>query len=134
MLHRILKIFSSLVIIFFAANILAGCAPNFKAISHEDAQEILAKEKDYILLDVRTIAEYKKKHLPHAILLPIEEIKKGNVAEVLPDKNQKILVYCWTGRRAEDAAAILFNMGYKNVVNLGGIVDWTGELEGDENF
>ena len=76
----------------------------------------------------------KKKHIPHSILLPIEEIKNGNVAEVLPDKNQKILVYCWTGRRAEDAAAILFNMGYKNVVNLGGIVDWTGELEGDENF
>ena len=124
-----LKIFSSLVVLFFAANILTGCTPNYKAISHEDAQEILAQEKDYILLDVRTIGEYEKKHLPNAILLPIEEIKRGNVAEVLPDKNQKIFVYCWTGRRAEDAAEILVNMGYKNVVNLGGIVDWQGEVE-----
>ena len=129
MLQSMLKIFSSLVIIFFAANILTGCTPNFKAISHEKAQEILAQEKNYILLDVRTLAEYEKKHLPHAILLPIDEIKKGNVADTLPDKDQKIFVYCWTGRRAEDAAAILFNMGYKNVVNLGGIVDWSGELE-----
>ena len=124
-----LKIFSSLFALFFAANILTGCTPNYQAISHEDAQEILAQEKNYILLDVRTLGEYEKKHIPNAVLLPIEEIKRGNVAEVLPDKNQKILLYCWTGRRAEDAAAILFNMGYKNVVNLGGIVDWTGELE-----
>ena len=60
MLQRMLKIFSSLVVVFFIANILTGCAPNFKAISHEKAQEILTQEKDYILLDVRTLDEYEK--------------------------------------------------------------------------
>ena len=84
-----------------------------------------------LVLDVRTVEEYEKKHIPGAVLVPIDQIKNGRF-DKLPDKNQIILVYCWTGRRAEDAAKILSQNGYKYVYNFGGIVDWQGELEGTE--
>lgn len=131
MIQSLQKKFTSVVLIFLVTALLTGCAQGYRNISHFEAQKIISEEKDFILLDVRTPQEYEKKHIPNAILLPIDEIKKGNVS-VLPDKNQKILVYCWTGRRAEDSAVMLVKMGYKNVLNLGGLVDWTGEVEGTE--
>lgn len=125
------KFFSTLISMFFIIVLFTGCNQSYRTIDADEAQKILADKKDYILLDVRTQEEYDKKHIPNAILLPIDEIRKGNVS-VLPDKKQKILVYCWTGRRAEDASAMLAKLGYSNVIDFGGIVDWTGELEGSE--
>ena len=112
---------------------LSGCdsAISYKHLTPEEAAEIIAKDKTILLLDVRTPEEYEKKHIPNAVLLPIDEIKKGNLSP-LTDKNQKILIYCWTGRRAENAAAILVDSGYTNVFEFGGLVDWTGALEGTE--
>lgn len=132
MAHNLLKIISSFVAIIFIGTMFAGCTSSYRTVSPVEAQKILAGKKDYILLDVRTLEEYEKKHIPNAVLLPIAEIKAGNVMETLPDKKQKILVYCWTGRRAEDSAAMLADMGYSNVINLGGLIDWKGELEGSE--
>ena len=132
MSHNLLKIISSFVAIIFVGIMFAGCTSNYRTISQADAQKILAGKKDYILLDVRTPEEYEKRRIPNAVLLPIAEIKAGNVIATLPDKKQKILVYCWTGRRAEDASAMLVKMGYSNVINIGGLVDWTGEVEGTE--
>lgn len=132
MTYRMLKVFSSVFAIFFVVTIFSGCTSSYRVISQDKAQKILAEDDDYILIDVRTLTEYDKKHIPHAVLLPIEEIKKGNVAVALPDKKQKILVYCWTGRRAEDASALLADMGYDNVISFGGLIDWTGEVEGSE--
>ena len=132
MSHNLLKIISSFVAIIFVGIMFAGCTSNYRTISQAEAQKILAGKKDYILLDVRTLEEYEKRRIPNAVLLPIAEIKAGNVIATLPDKKQKILVYCWTGRRAEDASAMLVKMGYSNVINIGGLVDWTGEVEGTE--
>ena len=131
MIQSLHKKFASVVVIFLITALFTGCAQGYRNISQDEAKKILSSEKDFILLDVRTPQEYEKKHIPNAVLLPIDEIKKGNVA-VLPDKNQKILVYCWTGRRAEDSAAMLVKMGYKNVLNFGGLVDWTGAVEGTD--
>lgn len=125
------KIFSTLISMFFIIVLFTGCNQSYRTTGADEAQKIIADKKDYILLDVRTQEEYDKKHIPNAILLPIDEIRKGNVS-VLPDKKQKILVYCWTGRRSADASALLAKLGYSNVINFGGIVDWSGELEGSE--
>ena len=125
------KFFSTLISMFFIIVLFIGCNQSYRTIDADEAQKIFADKKDYIILDVRTQEEYDKQHIPNAILLPIDEIRKGNLS-VLPDKKQKILVYCWTGRRAEDASDMLTKLGYINVINFGGIVDWTGELEGSE--
>lgn len=127
------KILKTICLATFILIIFTGCGETgHKHISSEDAAKIIATEKNIIILDVRTQEEYDRRHIPNAILLPIEEIKKGNFTEKLPDKNQKILVYCWTGRRSEDSAKILAENGYKNIYDFGGLVTWEGEIEGEE--
>ena len=120
-----IKFFTALIfcILFFT-----GCGQSYKNISHEDAVRIMNSGQNALVVDVRTVEEYENKHIPGAVLIPINEIKNGRL-EKLPDKNQILLLYCWTGRRSEDAAKILSQNGYKYVYNFGGIVDWEGELE-----
>ena len=120
-----------LLMFFVAAVFCMGCGNDYKHINHEEAKQIIKSESNIILLDVRTQEEYDKKHIPGALLLPIADIKEGKFGK-LPDKNQKILIYCWTGRRAEDSAKILVENGYTNVYEFGGIINWTGEIEGEE--
>ena len=88
--------------------------------------------KDYqatpgaILLDVRTPEEYSEKHIPGAINIPNETIGADDIPE-LPDKDQLILIYCRSGNRSKQAADKLVKLGYTNIVEFGGINDWTGE-------
>ena len=96
-------------------------------ISQEDAMAQMVDGEDYILLDVRTQAEYAEGHIPGAICLPNESIGSELPAE-LPDREQTILVYCRSGRRSAEAAQKLADMGYVNVLEFGGILDWTGEI------
>ena len=96
-------------------------------ISQEDAMAQMVDGEDYILLDVRTQAEYAEGHIPGAICLPNETIGSEPPAE-LPDREQTILVYCRSGRRSAEAAQKLADMGYVNVLEFGGIADWTGEI------
>lgn len=112
---------------------LSGCgvANSYQHLTPSEAAEIIQKDKSALILDVRTLEEYEKKHIPNSVLLPLDEIKKKNFSS-LKDKDQKILIYCWTGRRAENAAAILVENGYTNVYEFGGLVEWTGALEGNE--
>ena len=112
---------------------MSGCGTSngYKHLSVDEAAQIMKTDKSVLILDVRTLAEYEKKHIPGAVLLPLEELRKGNF-ESLKDKNQKILIYCWTGRRAEESASILAEHGYKEVFEFGGLVDWKGEQEGSE--
>lgn len=122
---------------FFALIILAaiftGCgvsnAP--KHLTTEEGVKFIATEKNFLIVDVRTQDEYNKRHIPNAILVPIEDIRAGRL-EALPDKSRTLVLYCWTGRRAEDAAKILVKQGYKNVYEIGGLVDWTGATVGSE--
>ena len=127
------KIFSVLMILIVA--LCAGCGEkiNFKSLTHEEAIKMIAEKPDAIVLDVRTPEEYEKKHIPNAKSVPLEEFQNGNFSS-LPDKNATILIYCWTGRRAQDAAQLLVDKGYKNVYEFGGIADWKGAVVGEELF
>ena len=100
----------------------------YEQITMEQAAEYMEYESDYILLDVRTEEEYAKGHIPGAICISSDEIKaKAN--ELLPDKEQMIYVYCRSGNRSKKAAQTLCSMGYTNITEIGGIIDWTGETE-----
>ena len=96
----------------------------YMQISQEEAKAIMDTEKDYIILDVRTIEEFNEGHIEGAILIPDYEINE-KAEETLTDKNQLILVYCRSGRRSKLAAAELAEMGYTNVKEFGGIIDWS---------
>jgi len=100
----------------------------YKQISMAEAKEIMSTEKEYILLDARTHEEYADGHIPGAICVPNETIGTEPPVE-LPDKEKKILVYCRSGNRSRQAAAKLAAMGYSNIVEFGGIMDWNGEIE-----
>lgn len=112
--------------------LLAGCGGRndhgktegtYMQISAEEAKEIMDKEEGYLILDVRTPDEYAAGHIPEAVCLPNESIGKEEPA-LLPDKQQKLLVYCRSGNRSKQAASKLADMGYSNVLEFGGINSW----------
>ena len=105
-----------------------GSKGNYRQISMDEAVKIMKDEKNYIILDVRRPDEYAEGHIPGAINVPNEEIGTAEIAE-LPDKSQLILVYCRSGRRSKEAAEKLVKLGYTNIVEFGGILDWKGEIE-----
>ena len=82
--------------------------------------------EDIVILDVREQDEYDKGHIPGAILLPYTRVEEQAEA-MLPDKDKTILVYCRTGRRSKIAAQSLADLGYKDVREFGGILDWPYE-------
>ena len=96
-------------------------------ITAEEAKQIMDNEVGYIILDVRTQEEYDQGHVPGAILIPDTEIK-DKAEEVLTDKDQLILVYCRSGRRSKLAAEALVELGYTNIKEFGGIIDWPYEV------
>ena len=98
----------------------------YTQISQEKAQEMM-KSEDVIVVDVRTQEEYAQGHIPGAICVPNESIVDAQPEE-LPDLEQTILVYCRSGRRSKEASQKLADMGYTNVYEFGGIIDWNGEV------
>ena len=97
-------------------------------ITAEEAKEIMDTEEGYVILDVREQDEYDAGHISGAILIPYTQIEaKAN--EMLPDKDQLILVYCRSGRRSKIAAEALAELGYTNIKEFGGILDWPYEVE-----
>ena len=104
----------------------AGSTPGYRQITMAEAVAMMAEESDYIILDVRTREEYADKHIPGAICIPNETIGSNNIPE-LPDKDQLILVYCRSGNRSKQASEKLVALGYTNIVEFGGILDWPGE-------
>lgn len=103
-------------------------ATKYSQISQEQAKNIMDTENEIIVLDVRTKAEYDSGHIKNAILLPNEDIGVQPPSE-LPNKSQKILVYCRSGNRSKQAAQKLANMGYTNIYEFGGINSWKYEIE-----
>ena len=116
--------------VFLAGKLPGGSdeVADFTSITMEEAKDIFAKEGDYIILDVRRADEFSEGHIPGAINIANEEIKDAQPAE-LKDKNQTIYVYCRSGNRSKQASAKLAAMGYTNVIEFGGILDWTGEIQ-----
>ena len=100
----------------------------YRQISMDKAVKMMKDEKNYIILDVRRPDEYAEGHIPRAINIPNEEIGTAEIAE-LPDKSQLILVYCRSGRRSKEASEKLVKLGYTNIVEFGGILDFKGEIE-----
>lgn len=100
----------------------------YKSITMEEAKEIFATPGEYIILDVRRGDEYAEGHIPGAINVANESIETKPPVE-LPDMDRTIYVYCRSGRRSKEAAEKLSAMGYGNIVECGGILDWTGEVE-----
>ena len=88
---------------------------------------LMQKEEGYILLDVRTKAEYESGYIPGAINIPLGDIDE-RVVSSLPDKEQMILVYCRSGNRSRQASDKLVKLGYKNIIEIGGINSWKGEV------
>lgn len=99
----------------------------YRHISSEEAQALMEKEMGYIILDVRTPKEYAEGHIKDAVNVPNESIS-GTPPQELKDKSQLILVYCRSGARSKDAAQKLVHMGYTNIVDFGGIIDWHGDV------
>ena len=97
-----------------------------KYVSMDEIEEIMEQNEGYIILDVRTIEEYNDGHIPSAICIPNETIDE-NVVNKLPNKEQLILIYCRSGNRSKQATKKLENLGYTNLIEFGGIIDWKGE-------
>ena len=104
-----------------------GMVNSYKQISQEEAKTMMEADDDNIIVDVRRQDEFDSGHIPGAICIPNESIGNEQPSE-LPDLNQVILVYCRSGRRSKEASQKLFDMGYTNVYEFGGIIDWTGEV------
>ena len=100
----------------------------YEQITQDEAKTLMAETENYIILDVRTEAEYAEGHIPGAICVPNETIG-DNMPEELPDKDQLILVYCRSGNRSKQASEKLAKLGYTNIKEFGGINTWTGDVE-----
>lgn len=133
----ILKIFIFVFVFLLSIFILSACGsdntyelPNlaeYQVISADDAYRMMRNEDSFILLDVRTEEEFLEARIPGAILIPGDELNRRASSE-LPDKDALIFVYCRSGRRSETAAMELISMGFTNVYDIGGILDWPYEI------
>ena len=103
-----------------------GAAASYEQISQEEAKRIMDSESDFYLIDARTEEEFAEGHIKGAILIPEYEIADRAEKEI-PEKDALILVYCRSGRRSKEAAQKLCELGYINIVEFGGIIDWTGD-------
>ena len=100
----------------------------YEQITPEEAKKIMDSGEEHIILDTREQDEFDEGHIPGAILIPYTEIEERS-EEMLPDKDAQILVYCRSGRRSKIASESLSKLGYTNVKEFGGIIDWTWALE-----
>ena len=125
-----------LVFLLLAVMMLTACGQDkendqgavYVNITAEEAKRIMDNEEGYIILDVRTQEEYNEGHIPGATQISHEEIAE-KAEKVLTDKDQLILVYCRSGRRSKLAAEALVELGYTNIKEFGGIIDWPYEVE-----
>lgn len=125
-----------LVVLLLAMLVLTACGQDkenmqeavYVNITAAEAKEIMDTQEGYVILDARTQEEYDEGHIPGAILIPYDEILE-KAEDVLTDKNQLILVYCRSGRRSKLAAEDLVKLGYTDIKEFGGIIDWPYETE-----
>ena len=117
----------TLVLPFGCVGCSGGGSATYEQISGAEAKALMDSDSGYIIIDARTQEEYDQGHIPGAILIPEYEIADRAEKE-LPDKDQLILVYCRSGRRSKIAAEELVKLGYTNVKEFGGIIDWEYEI------
>ena len=125
-----------LTILLLAVILLTACGQSngneqeamYVNITAQEAKTIMDTEQGYVILDTRTREEYDQGHIPGAIQISHDEITE-KAEGVLTDKDQLILVYCRSGRRSKIAAETLSELGYTNIKEFGGIIDWPYEME-----
>ena len=109
---------------------LVSCGGNnasYEQISQEEAKNIMDTRTDYVIIDARTEEEFESGHIEGAILIPEYEIAQ-KAPSLIPQKDTLILVYCRSGRRSKIASEELVKLGYTNVKEFGGIIDWQYEI------
>ena len=126
-MKRMLPLLISLLLL------LAGCGGNaadssYQQITQEEAKEMMDTQ-EVIILDVREQDEYDSGHISGAVLLPVGTIDETTAAEVIPEKDSTVLVYCRSGNRSKTASSTLAELGYTNIYEFGGINTWPYETE-----
>ena len=124
---RFLLMLLTLALPFGCVGCSDGGSATYDQISGAEAKALMDSESGYIIIDARTQSEYDEGHIPGAILIPEYEIADRAEKE-LTDKDQLILVYCRSGRRSKIAAEELVKLGYTNVKEFGGIIDWKYDI------
>lgn len=128
-MNRLFTLFLSLlaVVTVSSCGVGSNTPSTYEQITAEQAKALMDTEQDYVIIDARTQFEYDEGHIPGAILIPEYEIAERAERE-LPNKDQLILVYCRSGRRSKIAAQALVDLGYTNVKEFGGIIDWQYDI------
>ena len=124
---RFLIMLLTLALPFGCVGCSDGGSASYDQIGGAEAKALMDSESGYIIIDARTQEESDQGHIPGAVLIPEYEIADRAEKE-LPDKDQLILVYCRSGRRSKIAAEELVKLGYTNVKEFGGIIDWEYEI------
>ncbi len=118
-----------LTLLFF----LMGCNTGTNAknspqdITPAEAKELLEADSSVVIIDVRTQSEYDAGHIPNAVLLPLDEIS-NSAAQIMPNLNTTYIIYCRSGNRSAQAVTLLDQMGYTDLYDLGGIIDWPYDI------
>ena len=122
-----------MMLLLLSLLLLAGCGGNaaggtYQQITQEEAKEMMDTQ-EVIILDVREQDEYDSGHIPGAVLLPVGTIDEETAAEVIPEKDSMVLVYCRSGNRSKTVSETLVGLGYTNIYEFGGINTWPYETE-----
>ena len=129
-MKRILPLFLLLLLLTGCGGTASNASSesDYQQISQEEAKEMMDTQ-DVIILDVREQDEYDSGHIPGAVLLPVGTIDEETAAEVIPEKDSTVLVYCRSGNRSKTASSALAELGYTNIYEFGGINTWPYETE-----
>lgn len=123
----------ALILIFFTGCGIISSEKSYHQIDMTEAAQKMQQETDYILVDVRTEKEYAEGHIPGAINISKERIMKAqSFLDELPAPNEMVMIYCYNGSCSQDVAEKLAELGYTNVLDIGGIENWTGKIDGVE--
>lgn len=115
-----------MIFVILFLGLLVGCSTNGEVISPQRAKQMLDTREDVVLVDVRTAEEYAESRIPGSILVPLGSLETL-AATKMADKNTTYIIYCRSGNRSADAIEILIDMGYTDLYDLGGIIDWPYE-------
>lgn len=128
-MKRLLPLLLTFLLLLTGCGAAGGTAETgYRQISQEEAKEMMDTQ-DVLILDVREQDEYDSGHIPGAVLLPVGIITEESAAEVIPEKDTTVLVYCRSGNRSKTAAQALAELGYTDVCEFGGISTWPYEVE-----